>query len=132
MKKLFLLGLLALFFSCKGGKTTSSKQIPADAFGAWMHSHEEDKDNVQVFRNMDYEYPPSRGREGFELKEDGQFIHTRIGATDRPTPVEGKWEAKGKNEIQVSFPGTEYPSFTVKILSATKDKMEIDGDARKN
>ena len=40
----------------------------------WIHSHEEDTEDKKVYRPSTFEFPPSRGRDGFEIKENGEFI----------------------------------------------------------
>ena len=50
----------------------------------WIHSHEEDTDTEMVFRPASFNFPPARGRKGFELSPDGTLIDYRIGPTDRP------------------------------------------------
>ncbi len=42
--------------------------LPPELFQHWMHSHEEDSGDVQVYRPADYDFPPARGRRGFELQ----------------------------------------------------------------
>ena len=36
-------------------------------FKHWTHSREEDSEGIKVYRPNEYNFPPSRGREGFEL-----------------------------------------------------------------
>ena len=37
----------------------------------WIHSHEEDKGGLQVFRPADYAFPPARGRDALHLEAGG-------------------------------------------------------------
>ena len=57
----------------------------------WVHSHEEDTGTEMVFRPASYDFPPARGRQGFELKPDGGLIDYAIGPTDRRAKSKGKW-----------------------------------------
>jgi hypothetical protein len=59
--------------------------------GRWVHSHEEDGDGELVFRPADYAFPPSRGREAFELRPDGSYTGSVPGPADKPEPTEGQW-----------------------------------------
>ncbi len=59
---------------------------PQEIFKHWIHSHEEDGDDYRIFRPSSYEFPLSRGREGFEIKENGTFIWYRIAPAERGTP----------------------------------------------
>jgi hypothetical protein len=47
---------------------------PASFVGSWSHSHEEDGEGVEVFRPVDYDFPPSRGRETMTLRPDGTIL----------------------------------------------------------
>jgi hypothetical protein len=42
--------------------------------GRWLHSYEEDSADALVFRPGDFDFPPARGRDGFELRDDGSAI----------------------------------------------------------
>ena len=48
----------------------------------WIHSHEEDKGDVKVFRPSTFNFPLSRLRDGFEILENGTFIKYDIGKAD--------------------------------------------------
>jgi hypothetical protein len=50
----------------------------------------------QAFRPADYSFPPSRGRETFELRADGTFVGARPGPTDEPRQTEGAWVVDGE------------------------------------
>ena len=58
----------------------------------WIHSYEEDTENKKVYRWSTFEFLPSRGRDGFEIKENGEFILYIMGPTDRPEKIFGKWD----------------------------------------
>ncbi len=98
--------------------------LPKEIFKHWIHSYEEDTEDVQVFRPSDYKFPRARGRYGFEIKEDGEFIQYRIGPTDRPEKVLGRWKAEGKDKISVSFDDKEM-SYTINVISCTSDVLRI-------
>ncbi len=57
----------------------------------WMHSHEEDTADTQVFRPDDFPFPPARGRLSYEFAPDGELLFGGIGPTDRPTSSGGEW-----------------------------------------
>ena len=63
--------------------------------GRWLHSHEEDTDEAQVFRPGDFDFPPARGRDGFELRADGTSLELRPGPADQPEQAEGSWKLEG-------------------------------------
>jgi hypothetical protein len=72
-----------------------SKNCPEELCQLWVHSHEEDTNAEVVFRPESYEFPPSRGRFSFELKEDGNLVRFGIGPTDKATPTGGSWKLEG-------------------------------------
>jgi hypothetical protein len=50
----------------------------------WVHAHEEDNDEEMVFRPSEHPLGPSRGRTSFELRADGTFSESGLGAADVP------------------------------------------------
>jgi hypothetical protein len=55
----------------------------------WLHSREEDTGDEMVFRPESYDFPPARGRTGFELSPDGSVLDLGVGPTDRPEVTAG-------------------------------------------
>ena len=73
--------------------------------GSWTHSHEEDQDDVQVFRPSDRPLPPSRGRTSFTLHADGTADAGTPGPSDRGRTSEGgTWQVEG-DVLTVRCPG---------------------------
>lgn len=92
------LGVFLIFStSCKSTKESSSNEessFPKVEFNddiTWVHSHEEDKDGNQYYRHEPFEFPPSRGREGFKLLNETELVFYAIGPTDFPAELEGTW-----------------------------------------
>lgn len=67
----------------------------------WGHSREEDGDGVEVWRPAGYPFPLSRGRNWFELREDGSAIFTGPGPDDRNRAASGSWVATGSDEFEL-------------------------------
>src|SRR5207247_2415788 len=63
-------------------------------YGRWTHAHEEDTSDSRVYRRPSHPFPPSRGRDSFELKPDGTMVEHAIGPTDRSVRREGTWELR--------------------------------------
>ena len=65
--------------------------------GHWVHSHEEDSDDEQVFRPASYRFPPARrGREAIELRPDGTYVESAPGPADAPEESgSGAWKLEG-------------------------------------
>lgn len=77
--------------------------LPKEVFKHWVHSYEEDTEEFSVFRPADYNFPPSRGRTGFEIRENGEYINYTVGPDDRLLRLSSHWKAKGENKIAVYF-----------------------------
>jgi hypothetical protein len=73
--------------------------------GRWLHAHEEDTDDVMVFRPADADLPPARGREGLALDRDGSAAELTPGADDRPTESSGRWALTDAGTLVVDGPG---------------------------
>src|SRR5262245_27229452 len=98
---------------------------PASLHGCWLHSHEEDTDTTAVYRRAEYEFPPARGRRGFELRPDGTLIEEGIGPTDKPTATPGRWHLNPDGCLEFfTGPGTG-PTRILPILSADADKVVV-------
>ncbi len=73
----------------------SNNGLPKEIFKHWVHSLEDDTKEVTVFRPSNYNFPPARGRGGFEIKENGNFIQYKISPTDGTEKVYVHWKAQG-------------------------------------
>jgi hypothetical protein len=58
----------------------------------WTHSYEEDQGDTVVYRPGTFDFPPSRGREGFEFNDNGKFKNYVIAPTDGINTVKGSWK----------------------------------------
>ena len=92
--------------------------VPDELKGHWMHSHEEDSGDVRVYRPADYDFPPARGRRGFELRPDGELLLYGPGATDRPEAATGRWSVSASGRVRLG--GEE-----VEIVSASSDRLAL-------
>lgn len=96
--------------------------LDPSVFNEWLHSHEEDSDEVAVYRPRGHPFPPARGRGGFEIREDGRFVELAIAATDGTTERRGRWSERDDGRLDVRIPnGTSY----------VMDVVEVEEDALK-
>jgi hypothetical protein len=102
-----------------------NNNLPSAIFQHWIHSREEDTEKVKVYRPSDYQFPPSRGRDGFEIKEDGEFIRYGIGATDRPQEITGTWKAEEDDKIRVSWENQNQESYTMQVVSCEERLLKV-------
>ncbi|MBL7792303.1 MAG: hypothetical protein JNK77_08260 [Saprospiraceae bacterium] len=117
--RISLLLLLAITASCG----VSKKSPPTELYNHWTHSHEEDSAEAKVFRPSTYAFPPSRGREGFEIKADGSFIRYAIAAADGTEKMPGRWKMKGKGVIEVTLDNKAVAPYELALVSVEKDKL---------
>lgn len=90
----------------------------------WLHSHEEDSGDQIVFRPITYNFPPSRGRRGFELKPDGTLVQIGIGPTDRPAESSGTWELH--DDQLVFHTGSGSPEVqTHRVVNISSEKLVL-------
>jgi hypothetical protein len=101
-----------------------NNNLPSAIFQHWIHSREEDTEKVKVYRPSNYQFPPSRGRDGFELKKDGEFIQYGIGATDRPQKITGTWTEED-NQIKISWENQNQRSYTMQIVSCDERLLKV-------
>ncbi len=102
-----------------------ANDLPKGIFKHWIHSYEEDTKEVKVFRPSYHKFPPARGRFGFEIKENGEFVQYGIGPADHPAAIPGHWKAEGKDKINVYLENKDTPSYTINIVSCTGDVLMI-------
>jgi hypothetical protein len=97
----------------------SLDQLPLEIFKHWIESREDrdNRPNVSVFRPSDHKFPPSRGRRGFEIKKNGEFILHEIGSTDRPVKMVGNFTVEGPDKIKVYLEHKRSSPFTLRIVA---------------
>ena len=99
--------------------------LPNPIFQQWLHSREEDEGDVRVYRPMDYPFPPARGREGLEFRQDGTFVLYQIAPTDGNLAVEGRWQLENNNRVQVQFPQNPINNCTLMILECNDQILKV-------
>lgn len=102
-----------------------SMTLPSQLFSRWIHSREEDQGDTLVYRPKDYPFPPARGREGLEFRENGEFIRYQIGPTDRGLAVPGRWSIQETNVVEVQFPNQSASSHTLTILKCDEQILKV-------
>ncbi len=91
----------------------------------WVHSYEEDGGNKSVYRTNSYDFPPSRGRDGFNIKQNGEIIFKTIGETDTPQLMSGNFKIINQNNLHIEFKNSSM-SRVMKIISCEKDLLVIE------
>jgi hypothetical protein len=99
MKYWIVLFIVSFSLSCFGQENNISE---SDLIGCWTHSREENKvdSKIMVYRSCDYkEFPISRYRHRFELKENGKCNWLQLASNDSHSMVEGTWKYKNKSKL---------------------------------
>jgi hypothetical protein len=102
-----------------------SGTLPPEAFGQWVHSGEEDTADAKVYRPEGYPLPRSRGRAGFEIREDGTFVSHRIAATDGIAHATGRWRPEGPGRIRATFPSGAAPPVVLHLVESAADRLVV-------
>ena len=92
--------------------------------GRWVHVREEDTEDEMVFRPAGTRLPPSRGRVAFELREDGSFAESGLGATDAPEEATGSWAVEG-DTITLSEGATQGVPREMQVVTAEKERLVV-------
>ena len=92
--------------------------------GRWVHAQEEDTEDAMVFRPAGTDLPPSRGRIAFELRADGTFAETGLGATDVPEEATGSWTLEG-DTITLSKGASQGVPREMRVVTADKERLVV-------
>ncbi|MBD0256066.1 MAG: hypothetical protein ICV83_10130 [Cytophagales bacterium] len=94
-------------------------ELPPSLFGTkWVHAHEEDTPDTRVYRPSSHPLPPSRGRTGFSLREDGTLTYYGIRSTDGTAEQPGHWKNEGQGQIKIELENSQVQPFTLNIVVA--------------
>jgi hypothetical protein len=105
--------------------STASPVSTHDAlFGHWIHSREEDRDDVQVFRREGFAFPVSFGRDGFRMFDDGTFLQEEVGPADGIVTVPGRWSSRIPGRVAVRFGGAR-ADFDFEVVEVADDVLRI-------
>jgi hypothetical protein len=100
-----------------------SDQLPDGVAGRWMHSFEEDRGDVLVYRPPDHDFPLARGRDGIEFAPDGSFVEWAIGRGDAGQAVPGRWRTADGDAVEVATDSGG--GQVLEILQVAPDRLEI-------
>lgn len=100
-------------------------ELPSAVFGDWVHSHEEDSGEISVYRRPGYDFPPARGRRGFDIKRGGGFVWHRIASADGNVDAEGRWRAEGNDQIVATFDDDRLEALKVAIVSCDGEILKV-------
>ncbi|MFE9024869.1 hypothetical protein ACFYOA_01155 [Streptomyces iakyrus] len=100
------------------------EEPPSGLFRSWLHSYEEDHEDVRVYRPDDFPFPPARGRRGMEFAPDGTFVDHPLGRGDAPGAVPGRWRLVPDRRIELTFEG-DRPDRELEIVRCDADVLQV-------
>ncbi|MEU4484588.1 hypothetical protein [Streptomyces purpurascens] len=100
------------------------REPSSDLFRSWIHSYEEDHEDVRVYRPDDYPFPPARGRRGMEFAPDGTFVDHPLGRGDAPAAVPGRWRLVADRHIALTFDGAR-PDRELEIVRCDASVLHV-------
>ena len=93
--------------------------------GHWIHSHEEDTQDVMVYRPANYNFPPSRGRMGLEFREGGALVYHGIGRADGTEQSTGHWVIEEPNRIRINVDNERIQPFVLQVVSCNDQELKV-------
>ncbi|OON69007.1 hypothetical protein [Hymenobacter sp. CRA2] len=123
---LFVLSVLLLSSTCRTDSTTAVQQAQLNLLTrTWLHAHEEDQGDVQVYRPNTYSFRPSRGRTGFAFDQNGLFTQYDIAPTDGVEGHKGQWMVMDAHTLRISLDDKKEPNYLLEIVSLDKDVLKV-------
>src|SRR6056297_2571859 len=116
---LVIIAILILLSSCSSSKVSTEDVKTLQ--NQWIHSHEEDKNQVRTYRISEFNFPPSRGREKFTLNPNGDLEYIPISPNDEPIKYNGNWKIQGSllrleyNQSTIEYKIIEISNKTLKL-----------------
>jgi len=126
--KLYILFLIPVLGgnTCKG-QAHQSELVNQIIEKTWWHSYEDDdnlSDDILPYREEGYDFPRSRGREGFKMGGGGNFMLYGIAPTDGIRLEKGTW-SEDSLRIKVKIEGKNEQEFSLKIVSLEDGILRI-------
>ncbi len=127
------IGLFSIVLLTSGncrGQAAGDEEILKEAIGqVWIHSHEEDSADLRAYRAEGFDFPPSRGREGFQIHADSTFTLFGIAPTDGVQRQKGSWKYKnGRLHVNFEEQKANDGEFTMEFIGLKEGLLK----ARKN
>jgi hypothetical protein len=84
-----------------------ASKVEQHLVGVWRQSREEDTAAESVYRPESFEFPPARGRTGYEFRSDHSCDYIGISPRDGSAKESCTWQLRGgaNPEIVLTYPG---------------------------
>ncbi len=93
----------------------------------WIHSREEEKDSIKIFRPKDYRnFLPSRYRQEYHYKENGECSFLVLEPADRHYFEKGFWFYENDNRLLTITDSTKNVIEVFEIKSLTENLLKFD------
>ncbi|MBX2968225.1 MAG: hypothetical protein KF803_02555 [Cyclobacteriaceae bacterium] len=119
----FTSNLVFILFLLACNQISSRDQDKTELYEHWIHSYEEDDaaNQLVTYRPASYEFPPARGRTGFEIKPDGILINYPIAPFDGNLRIIQSWKLENNRLI---FIGKD-EIIQYEIIQLSKEKLVL-------
>jgi hypothetical protein len=92
--------------------------------GTWIHSHEEDTAEAKVYRRPEYDFPPARGRTGFELRPGGEAVYLGIAPADGSREITSRWTL-AQDQLRIEPGESPVSPLTLNVISCDGDVLRV-------
>jgi len=99
--------------------------IRKNLYQHWLHSHEEDTESELVYRPATFDFPPSRGRVGFEFLPSGTCAIFGIAPTNGSQKSDCRWSFENAKNLKIIISFESGETNTLYIKNIEKDKLVI-------
>jgi hypothetical protein len=106
-------------------KSSTMTDLRTCLVGRWLHSHEEDSGTTEIYRPEDYDFPPARGRTGYEFLPDGQAVYIGIASTDGSTETHGHWDVEAPDRVIVTMEDAGTQRTVLQVQDCGPDKLVV-------
>jgi len=93
--------------------------------GSWMRSSEEDTPTELVYRPADYDFPPARGRVGYEFRADHSGNYIGISPRDGAARSSCTWKVRGGTRPELVIDHPDGRSEVMSVVSVDRDRLVI-------
>ena len=106
-------------------RETQMEDLQTCILGHWLHSHEEDTQDVMIYRPANYNFPPSRGRIGFEFREGGELVYYGIGRADGSEQFSGSWVIERSDQVIIKVDSEHIKPIVLQVLSCDDQTLQV-------
>ncbi len=94
--------------------------------GTWLHAHEEDSETETVYRPADFDFPPARGRRGYEFRPDHTGSYIGIAARDGAARTPCKWRLRKKRRVlELELSADDGRTEVLRVASLDKERLVL-------